>query len=117
MRDIVHRAIVAQGHTHLLPAMIAQSIEHVEIAPDKRRLALDQIFLGERGITKHIIRRLYEPQCRTGAQQASGSTLCQSQGLGHLPESLVASRQMSKKSQLQCDVERARRHKAQSKGM
>src|SRR5690348_7991653 len=35
MGDVVHRAIVAQGRTHLLPAVIAQRIEHVEIAPDK----------------------------------------------------------------------------------
>src|SRR5262245_21053638 len=41
MGDVVHRAIMAQGRTHLLPAVIAQSIEHVELAPDKRGLALD----------------------------------------------------------------------------
>src|SRR5262249_46396022 len=41
----------------------------------------------------------------------------QSQGLSHLREWLRASRQVSKESQFQRDVECARRHKAQAEGM
>jgi hypothetical protein len=61
MGDVVYRTIVAQSRPHLLPAVIAQSIKHLEIAPDKCGLALDQVFLGKRSVTKHPICRLHEP--------------------------------------------------------
>src|SRR5262245_6105145 len=61
MGDVVYRAIVVQSRPHVLPAVIAQSIKHLEIAPDKCRLALNQVFLGKRSVTKHPICRLHEP--------------------------------------------------------
>src|SRR5215510_12881388 len=61
MGDVVYRAIAAQSRPYLLPAVIAQSIKHLEIAPDKCRLALNQVFLGKRSVTKHPICRLHEP--------------------------------------------------------
>ena len=115
--ELVHRAIVAQGCTHLFPAVIAQGIEHVQITADKRGPALHQVFLRQGCVVKDPAGRLHQPQRYTSIQQASGSTFCQPEGTGHLCKCLPTSRQMGKEPQFQRDVKCACGHEAQPQGV